>query len=125
MTSVQNLKLATARKLEYSGRVSPSPPRRMGFPLGAFPTQVEHRAGAQGQQKKIYTASMQSSNEKTKRNRSESDSENETANFPRFIVIESLEEVYRGKKSHLSSKKKLFLQGLLRKLLRKTGTATC
>ena len=36
---------------------------------------------------------------KTKRNLSESDSENETADFPRFIVIESLEEVCLSKLS--------------------------
>ena len=40
---------------------------------------------------------MASSNKKTKRNLSESDSENETADFPRFIVIESLEEVCLAK----------------------------
>ena len=36
---------------------------------------------------------MASSNKKTKRNLSESDSENEAADFPRSIVIESFEEV--------------------------------
>ena len=36
---------------------------------------------------------MASSNKKTKRNLSESESENEAADFSRFIVIESLEEV--------------------------------
>ena len=36
---------------------------------------------------------MASSNKKSKRNLSESDSENEAADFPRFIVIDSLEEV--------------------------------
>ena len=40
---------------------------------------------------------MSSSNKKTKRNLSESDSENEAADFPRFIVIESLEEVCLAK----------------------------
>ena len=35
--------------------------------------------------------------EKTERNLSESDSENEAADFPIFIVIESLEEVYLAK----------------------------
>ena len=43
-----------------------------------------------------YTAYMASSN-KTKQNPSESDSENEAADFPRFIVIESLEEVCLAK----------------------------
>ena len=52
---------------------------------------VEHRAIEK------YTASMASSNKKDKRNLSESDSENEAADFPRFIVIESLEEAYRAK----------------------------
>ena len=36
---------------------------------------------------------------KTKRNLSESDSENETADFPRFIVIKPLEEVCLSKLS--------------------------
>ena len=36
---------------------------------------------------------MASSNKKSKQNHSESDSENEVADFPRFIVIEFLEEV--------------------------------
>ena len=40
---------------------------------------------------------MASSNEKTERNLSESDSENEAADFPRFIFIESLEEVCLAK----------------------------
>ena len=44
-----------------------------------------------------YTPYMASSNKKTKRNLSESDSENEAADFPRFIVIESLEEVCLAK----------------------------
>ena len=44
-----------------------------------------------------YTSYMVSSNKKTKRNLSESDSENEAADFPRFIVIESLEEVCLAK----------------------------
>ena len=44
-----------------------------------------------------YTAYMASSNKKTKLNLSESDSENEAADFPRFIVIESLKEVCLAK----------------------------
>ena len=40
---------------------------------------------------------MASSNKQTKRNPSESDSENKVADFPRFIVIESLEEVCLAK----------------------------
>ena len=53
--------------------------------------------GAQGQWKiySIYGVFKQ----KTKRNLSESDSENEAAEFPRFIVIESLEEVCLAKLS--------------------------
>ena len=38
-----------------------------------------------------YTAYKVSLNKNTKRNLSESDSENEAADFPRFIDIESLE----------------------------------
>ena len=44
-----------------------------------------------------YTPYMVSSNKKTKRNLSELDSENEAADFTRFIVIESLEEVCLAK----------------------------
>ena len=42
---------------------------------------------------KKYTAYMASPNKKSKRNLSESDSENEAVYFRRFIVIESLAEV--------------------------------
>ena len=56
---------------------------------------------------------MVSSKEKTKQNLSESDSENK-ADFPRFILIESLEEVCQAKFS-LSSLEKLFQQGPLQK----------
>ena len=70
----------------------------MGYPLGLFPTQVGLRGGwrSAGPVKK-YIANMASSNKKTKQNLSESDSENEAADFPRFIVIESLEEVCLAK----------------------------
>ena len=51
--------------------------------------------GAQGQWKN--TAYMASSNKTSKRNLSESDSGNEVADFPRFIVIEYLEEVCLAK----------------------------
>ena len=44
-----------------------------------------------------YTTYRASTNKKTKWNLSESDSENEAADFPRFIVIESLEEVRLAK----------------------------
>ena len=40
---------------------------------------------------------MASSNKKSKRNLSEPDSKNEAADFPRFFVIESLEEVCQAK----------------------------
>ena len=40
---------------------------------------------------------MASSNKKSKRNLSESDLENEAADFPRFIIFESLEEVCLAK----------------------------
>ena len=43
---------------------------------------------------------MVSFNKKIKRNLSESDLENETANLSRFIVIESLEDVFLGKFSY-------------------------
>ena len=44
-----------------------------------------------------YTVYMASSNKKSKQYLSESDLENEAADFPRFIVIESLEEVCLAK----------------------------
>ena len=48
-----------------------------------------------------YTTSTASSNKnlKNRRNLSESDSENEAADFSRFIVIESLEDVCQAKLS--------------------------
>ena len=70
-----------------------------------------------------YTAYMASSNKKTKRNLSESDSENDAAEFPKSIVIESLEETYQAKFSPFL-KKKEFLQELVRKLFRKQGMTT-
>ena len=48
---------------------------------------------------------MASSNKKTKQNLSESDLENEAADFQRFIVIESLEEVCLAKLSSFLSEK--------------------
>ena len=100
LTSAENLKLATARNPTYSSILvayHPSQPRRMGYPLGSFPTQVELRAGwwSSGPVKiySIYGVFKQ----KSKRNLSESDSENEAADLPRFIVIESLEEVCLAK----------------------------
>ena len=44
-----------------------------------------------------YTAYMASSNKKSKQNLLKSDSGNKAADFPRFIVIESLEEVCLAK----------------------------
>ena len=48
---------------------------------------------------------MASSNKKSKRNLSESDSENEAADFPRFIVIKSLEKFCLAKFSPFLIKK--------------------
>ena len=69
-----------------------------GFPSWFLPNTswipcrvVEYRASEK------YTAYMASSNKKTKQNLSESNSENEAADFSRFIVIESLQEVYLAK----------------------------
>ena len=44
---------------------------------------------------------MANTNQKSKQNLSESDSENEAIKFPRFIVIESLEETLLVKLSPL------------------------
>ena len=52
---------------------------------------MEHRANEK------YAAYLVSSNKKSKQNLSESDLENEVADFPRFIFIESLEEVCLAK----------------------------
>ena len=51
---------------------------------------------------------MASSNKKSKRNLSESNSENEAADFPRFIVIESLEEVCQAEFSFFLKEKVMF-----------------
>ena len=71
----------------------------MGFPLGTFPTQV----GLHGEWLSIRPAKNKHHlqclliKKKTERNLSTSNSVNEAANFPRFIVIESLEEVCLAK----------------------------
>ena len=86
-------KLATARKPTLNSSIlvayPPSQPRRMGYPLGLFPTQVGLRGGwrSAGPVKNI----QQIWRLKTKK--INGTSENEAADFPRFIVIESLEEV--------------------------------
>ena len=70
----------------------------MGYPPWFIPNtswtpwwMVERRA------REKYTACMASSNKKCKRNLSELDSENEVADFCRFILIESQEEVCLAK----------------------------
>ena len=65
-----------------------------------------------------------SSNKKTKRNLSESDSENEAADFSRFIAIESLEEVCLAKFSPFLIEK-VMSTGAPPKLLWKQGMGTC
>ena len=69
----------------------------MGYPLGLFTTQVGLRGGwrSVGPVKNIQQIWRLQT--KPKRNLSESDLENEAADFPRFIVIESLEEVWLAK----------------------------
>ena len=100
LTSAENLKLTMDRKPTFNSSILVmyplSQPRRMGYPLGSFHLTpwwvVECRASEK------YTVYMASSNKKSKQNLSESDSENESADFPRFIVvIESLEEVCLAK----------------------------
>ena len=102
LTRAENLKLATARKptfnLGMQVAYSPSQPKRMGYPLDLFPAQVGFRGWWWSEK---YTAYMGSSNKKSKWNLSESNSENEAADLPRFIVIESLEEVCLAKFSPL------------------------
>ena len=95
-------KLATARKPTLNSSIlvayPPSQPRRMAYPLGLFPTQVGLRGGwrSAGPVKNIQQI-WRFRTKKTKRNLSESDSENEAADFPRFIIIKSLEEVCLAK----------------------------
>ena len=79
----------------------------MGFPLGLSPNGAPWWVGSiVNETRTINIWIFQHKNPKqlvqikklkTKRNLSESDSENETADFPRFIVIESLEEVCLAK----------------------------
>ena len=102
LTSAENLKLETARKPTLNSSILvtylPSQPRRMGYPLGSFPTQVGLHGGwrSAGPVKNIqHIWLLQTKN--PKQNLLESDSENEAAVFPRFIVIESLEEVCLAK----------------------------
>ena len=66
---------------------------------------MEHRASEK------YTARMTSSYKKAKQNLSESDSENEAADFPRFIVIESLEDVCLAKLSPFLYRKSIINKG--------------
>ena len=95
-------KLATARKPTLNSSIlvayPPSQPRWMGYLLGLFLTQVGLRGGwrCTGPVKNIQQI-WRLQTKKTKWNLSESDSENEAADFPRFIVIESLEEVCLAK----------------------------
>ena len=67
---------------------------------------------------------MASSKQKSKRNLSESDLENEAADFPRFIVIESLEEVCLTKFSPILKEKVISARATL-KTVKKTRNGTC
>ena len=123
LTNSENLKLALAWKPTLSSSIlvvyPPSQPRQMDFPLGSFPTQ-RVSGGVQGQQK-IYSIYGISKYKKTKRNLSESDLENEAADFPRFIVIESLEEVCWAKFSLFFVEKVISTRATL-KTVKKTRT---
>ena len=59
---------------------------------------------------------MASSNKKTKWNLSESDSENEAADFSRFIVIEFLEEVCQAKFSPFLIEKVISTRAILKNI---------
>ena len=93
-------KLATARKPTLNSSIlvayPPSQPRRMGYPLGSFPTPVGLRGGWRSARPVKNIQHIWRLQTK-KRNLSESDTENEAVDFPRFIVIESLEEVCLAK----------------------------
>ena len=64
---------------------------------------------------------MASSTKKTKRNLSESDSENEAADFPRFIVIESLKKVCLAKFAPLFIEKVISSRAAPRQLASQGG----
>ncbi len=88
------LRTGNWQRFKYAGHVSPSQPRRMGLPLGSFPTQVGLHDGwwSTGPAKNIqhiWRLKLKIS----KRNLLE----NEAAEFQRFIVIKYLEEVGRDK----------------------------
>ena len=116
LTSAENLKLATAWKPTLSSSIVVTYPyfnQGKWVLLWYIPNTswtswwvVEYRA------KEKYTASMASSNKKTKQNLSESDSENDTADFAKFIVIESLKAIYQAK----------FLPFLIEKVISKKAT---
>ena len=99
LTSAENLKLAKARKPILNSCILVAYPRLNQGEWVSPLVHSQHKfdtvlgGGAQGLQK--YTAPMASSKKKkkNKQNLSESDSEKEAADFPRFIVIEFLEEV--------------------------------
>ena len=62
------------------------------------------------------------SNKKTKQNLSESDSENEAADFLRFIIIESLEETYLAKFSLFLKEKVMSTRATLRTIKKSRNT---
>ena len=66
---------------------------------------------------------MASSNKKTKRNLSESDLENEAANFSRLIVIESLEDVFLAKFSTFLIEKVIAIRATLKNVKMSSWTA--
>ena len=94
-----------------STRVSLSQPRRTqgGFRIGWW------SAGSVKNIQHIWRLQIK----KSKRNLSESDSENKAADFPRFIVIESLEEVCEAKFSPFLIEKEISTRASL-KTVKKT-----
>ena len=85
--------------------VSLSQPKWIGFLLGTFPTKLGLHGG-QWQLKK-WTIYMENINKKPKWNLSESFSENEATEFPRFIALKSLEETCLAKFSLFLIEKKI------------------
>ena len=77
--------------------------------MGLFTTQIRLRGGWRSAGPVKYIQHIwRLQTKKTKRNLSESDSENEAADFPTFIVIESLEEVCLAKFSPFLIEKVIF-----------------
>ena len=123
LTTAENLKLVMARKPTLSSSVLVVYPRLNQGEWVSPSVHSQHKldsvvgGGLQGQWKIYSTCGV--FNSKNKRNLSEPDSENETADFSRFIVIESSDEVSPAKPSSFLIEK-VIKQGYTEKNVKKT-----